>query len=407
MFSGQLPSYHGTHRNSKSFKKSRNESLAGALSAEGYRTGGFSANPWLCSDLRFDTGFDHFESLSGVPPFSDEDTAPDTPIENLYSTEGIQNVLSWAFNGNPVKRFANGFWKRYLDTGPGVKRINKSILEWINEREEEKMFVFANYMDVHDPHYISRFRRSDIDLPSQSTRFDPTKSPFRAVFSKRVDFMSEPDEPERARRLYDRAIRRVDEGLRDFFNELENTIDLEDSLIVILGDHGECLGEGDYWGHGTYLHEKLIRIPLFISPPGGSQPFNGDRPISILDVVEYINEVTNSSMESEAADAPHAPSNRAIFAETVAPRPNMKERSLLKGFETVIQDGEKLTRNRTTGESKLTNVDNGKRRSENSREHLKTLLDDQWMGVDTESETDQDDMISEERRSRLEDLGYL
>ena len=43
-------------------------------------------------------------------------------------------------------------------------------------------------------------------------------------------------------------------------------------LVVITADHGESLGEHDYWGHGRYLYEPSLRIPLGIAWEGKIAP---------------------------------------------------------------------------------------------------------------------------------------
>jgi arylsulfatase A-like enzyme len=408
LFSGQLPSHNGTHRKSKLFKKSADKSLAGTLSGAGYQTAGFSANPWLSSELQFNTGFDHFESLSGAPPFPDEPTAPETPVGELYSTDGMRNVLRWISDGNPFKRFVNGVWKRYLDTGAGVNRINESIIEWVNNQEDEQMFVFANYMDVHDPHYDDFLSWSNLDLPPASKRINTNKSRCQAAYSKQVDFMSEPEDPERASHLYDSAIRQVDEGLRDLFDELEGMIDFDESLVVILGDHGESLGENNYWGHGTYIHEALIRVPLIISPPEGDLSIDSNQPISLIDITEYITNITDTSMGEENDDTNESSSGgKPIFAETIGPRLNMEEPSLQDGFEAVILDEYKLVRNRATGDTELTSIDDQDEQTEDNQKRLEALLDKQRSDVSQQNAAEGEEAISEEMRSRLSDLGYL
>ena len=37
----------------------------------------------------------------------------------------------------------------------------------------------------------------------------------------------------------------------------------QNTVVVICGDHGECLGEDGYWGHGIG-HPKVFEVPLAI-----------------------------------------------------------------------------------------------------------------------------------------------
>lgn len=408
LFSGQLPSHHGTHRKSKSFKKSEEDSLAGVLSKSGYKTGGFSANPWLSSEFSFDTGFNHYEYLSGIPPFDDEPTAPKSEISNLCSFDGVQKTLKWATQGSFFKRIANGFWKRFLDSGADVEQINNAIIEWVSRNNKEQKFIFANYMDVHDPHLDDILGLSDLSLPSSDTRANIKTRTNLTPFSKEIDFMSEPHSPERAEELYDRAIRRTDEGLRQLFEELEEALDLDETLVVILGDHGECLGDNGYWGHGTYLYEELIRIPMIVLPPDSVARPDETHPMSLLDLVDYITTVAGTELNA-TTDLPSRSfsENQPMFAETTAPRPNMKNIASVDGYEVVIKDNKKLIRNRTTDENQMMTVYQDKNNPETTYDELRMLLQKQWSGVKNQDEIEDRDEISDQMKSRLSDLGYL
>ena len=41
----------------------------------------------------------------------------------------------------------------------------------------------------------------------------------------------------------------------------------DNALIIVTADHGELLGEHGKFGHGNYLHQEEIHVPLFIKYP--------------------------------------------------------------------------------------------------------------------------------------------
>jgi arylsulfatase A-like enzyme len=42
-----------------------------------------------------------------------------------------------------------------------------------------------------------------------------------------------------------------------------------DTVVVFVADHGESIGENDFWfTHGRYLSEALVRVPLILRAPG-------------------------------------------------------------------------------------------------------------------------------------------
>ena len=63
---------------------------------------------------------------------------------------------------------------------------------------------------------------------------------------------------------YDNCLFNLDRALKSLVNGLKKQKKLENTLIVILGDHGEALGDKLDWGHGNYLYEHSMNIPFII-----------------------------------------------------------------------------------------------------------------------------------------------
>jgi len=63
---------------------------------------------------------------------------------------------------------------------------------------------------------------------------------------------------------------------------------LERTLVVFAADHGEALGEDDYWfAHGELLSDVLVRVPLVIREPGRASGERRD-PVSLADLYPTI-----------------------------------------------------------------------------------------------------------------------
>lgn len=68
---------------------------------------------------------------------------------------------------------------------------------------------------------------------------------------------------------YDNGVRMADAMIEKIFAELEAKGYLKDSLTILLGDHGEALGEHQHYSHGLALYEEDLRIPfLIVDEPG-------------------------------------------------------------------------------------------------------------------------------------------
>ncbi len=66
---------------------------------------------------------------------------------------------------------------------------------------------------------------------------------------------------------YDRGVRLTDELVRRFWTSMEETGLLENTMLLITSDHGEGLGDHDYFAHGNYVYDFLVRVPLILFYP--------------------------------------------------------------------------------------------------------------------------------------------
>jgi phosphoglycerol transferase MdoB-like AlkP superfamily enzyme len=76
----------------------------------------------------------------------------------------------------------------------------------------------------------------------------------------------------------------------------------EDSVVVVLGDHGEELFEHGYLGHGQVLNALQTRIPLIFSTPGLRIP----GPVGLTDLRALI-------LDAAGATVPPVPQGRPVF----------------------------------------------------------------------------------------------
>jgi arylsulfatase A-like enzyme len=62
-------------------------------------------------------------------------------------------------------------------------------------------------------------------------------------------------------------IRRLDECLGEFINDLKARGMYEQSVIILTSDHGDSLGEEGRMGHAYSLHPEIVRVPLIVHLP--------------------------------------------------------------------------------------------------------------------------------------------
>ena len=137
----------------------------------------------------------------------------------------------------------------------------------------------------------------------------------------------------------DRAakIRAYDSEIAFDDNDLAKTIKLLDdlgvrdqTLIVLVADHGENLGEHNLWGHGDHIDQPAMHVPMIFSYPKeipqGERINNNVSTVDILPtILSYVGlhfKVPGESgyslkptIDSRGKDAPQRPSYFLTYAE--------------------------------------------------------------------------------------------
>ncbi len=95
---------------------------------------------------------------------------------------------------------------------------------------------------------------------------------------------------ERAINFYDNGVIQADSIIQELVTTLQSKGYLQNSLVVITGDHGELLGEHGLFGHASSVREEALRIPLvFLSFGYVPVEFpDNRRPASQVDIAPTI-----------------------------------------------------------------------------------------------------------------------
>ncbi|MCC7170843.1 MAG: sulfatase-like hydrolase/transferase [Planctomycetes bacterium] len=174
---------------------------------------------------------------------------------------------------------------------PGEARANKvtdAALAWITKHQGEPFAFWAHYRDPHAPYYPPKpwndaFTTWDGDGPLRDYyHYWPVTPDQRPVGGRLTDAMRAgkelrkygteripPAEVERAIGLYDGDIAWTDAEIGRLLDGLAKLGLDDDVLVVVTADHGESLGEHDYWfDHGEFVYDTCLRVPLILHGPG-------------------------------------------------------------------------------------------------------------------------------------------
>ncbi len=169
-----------------------------------------------------------------------------------------------------------------VDTTSAALRILRSF-----ERDGiEEFFLWVHYMDPHGPYTPpAEFAARDAGT------LDPGPClPIGTSHSGKgqIPRYQDLDGECRAgtyRELYRSEIRSMDDALGELLAYLGSNGRADEALILFAADHGEALGEHDYWFcHGETTYPCMVHVPLIARFPGQVQPAKDERLVSLLDL---------------------------------------------------------------------------------------------------------------------------
>lgn len=180
--------------------------------------------------------------------------------------------------------------------------------------------------------------------------------------------------------LYDGEISYLDFHLGRLFDWMDKAGRMDDTMIVIMADHGESLGERGVFKHSTLLYNEQARVPVIIHIPGLPARLIKDY-VSTIDLgptmlnavgLDYPNECAGVSLVPlmRGEPLPHPPVYGEQTTHEVSPfvQPNQNVSTAQKKYMIITQDGFKLIYNRDHYTFELFDL-------ENDRSEVRNLYD--------------------------------
>ena len=122
---------------------------------------------------------------------------------------------------------------------------------------------------------------------------------------------------------YDGEISYSDAIVGRFLEELKTAGLYDSSLIIILSDHGEGLGDHGEKEHGIFVYRESIQVPLLVKLPAGLRAGESvSHPVALTDVFSTILDVTGIQQQTAGPSllAAVPTEGRQIYSESYYPR---------------------------------------------------------------------------------------
>lgn len=280
IFSGQLPDRHQVTDTNRFIDATTSPLLAADFLAAGYHTAAVTSGGYVSPDFGFAAGFEEYGTVEPI--------------------------------GESLRPEPNA--------AAAAARSRARIDALLGEPRLRPLFLFVHTYAAHE----YRARAEDLAaIGGAAAGVLPLEPPVEVnALRERMKDARGPDEyaTDLARMsvAYDAALRLVDGLVLQVLRSLEASGRARNTLVVVLSDHGEELGEHGFFGHGHDVHEELIRVPLLFLVPGVA-PRRVAQVVTLADVAPTIRELAGLRSMSALVDG--ASLVPLLRGESLAPQP--------------------------------------------------------------------------------------
>ena len=323
MFTGLAGTEHGA-KASWRWLDHRFDTLAELLGRDGYDTIAVSSNLIASPMTNLTQGFDIVHTTfprdgeaQGRYSQAAKQAAAKKRIPNDASTE-----ISPAFAGRADDKWAKSVHK---DAAPV---IHGALTDFLDERADRSKpwFAYLNMMEAHTPRIPSMSARKRV-LPDALIERGLTTD--ASLFAENEYMVGKrdysPEELDAIGGVYDAALVDLDDATADLFADLAQRGILDDTLVILVADHGEALGEHRRMEHRWSVYQQLLSVPLVVRYPKRLAPSRVRERVSTTDVFATVLDVTGTT-------PPRAPTTSTSLIRRV------NERSFAKQVFTQMLD---------------------------------------------------------------------
>ena len=217
--------------------------------ARGYDTAAIFANPLLSTDAGFSKGFGEFT----------------TSRESGVCHSGIGELLYRVLLNDGPRIPLCGWFTASEVTGRALRFIR---------RAHRPYMLAVNYLDTHDPYYVPPECRP--------AGFQSLSRPEREALLTATPRMRQPSVSivSHAHAQYRTAMSCADRSLGALLDAAGSD---PNTVIAVVGDHGEEFAEHGHGGHGFAVYRETTHVPLVLHVPGAPPQLVTD-PVSTTDL---------------------------------------------------------------------------------------------------------------------------
>ncbi len=219
----------------------------------------------------------HFVGPDQLHGFEERLTTDIYPADFAWTPDwenADQRIAKWYHNMEALQEAGQAVATYQIDYDEEVgQAARRKLFDLARDPDDRPFFLCASFIHPHDP-YVARpewwnlYDDADIDLPApiDESEMDPHTHRIRAgIEADTVGFTEE--QTRAARHGYYANVSYVDDWIGKLVATLEETGQLENTVVIVTSDHGDMLGDRGTWFKMSF-HERSARVPLVITGPG-------------------------------------------------------------------------------------------------------------------------------------------
>jgi len=140
------------------------------------------------------------------------------------------------------------------------------MVEWMESNGDSTFFAWVHLFDPHHPY--------------------APPPPYDEMFPKRP---------------YLGEIAYTDAQVGALIEMMENKGLLDDTTVLVVGDHGESFGNHKEHQHGLFVYNATMHVPFILRPAGGAAPRVVEEPVGLIDVAPTLLAVAGIEADAETS----------------------------------------------------------------------------------------------------------
>ncbi len=246
----------------------------------------------------------HFCGADQLHGFEDRLTTDIYPADFGWTPDwsNFEHRPSWYHTMESVRQAGPSIRTNQIDFDDEVVYTAKQkLFDMARSKDKRPFCMVVSMTHPHDPYvvpqnYWDRYAGVDIDMPRVTIpvdQLDPHSRRLRHVYGLDLQPVTQV-QTRAARRAYYGAVSYVDDQIGTMMGALADTGYVKDTVILLLADHGDMLGERGLWYKMSFF-EPACRIPLIVNAPQRFPAHRVSGSASLVDILPTLCDLSGAT----------------------------------------------------------------------------------------------------------------